>query len=54
MVLNAAGIAAGWQVETMPEARVMVDAVLLPDNRVLLVNGAQTGVAGYGNVRLWS
>ena len=50
MVLNAAGIAAGWQVESMPQARVMPDAILLPDGRVLIVNGAQTGMAGYGNV----
>ena len=46
MVLNTAGIAAGWQVESMPQARIMPDAILLPDGRVLLVNGAQTGVAG--------
>ncbi|KAJ7036655.1 glyoxal oxidase N-terminus-domain-containing protein [Mycena alexandri] len=50
MVLNAAGIAAGWKVETMPQGRIMVDMVLLPDGRVMLVNGARTGVAGYGNV----
>ncbi|KAF8509439.1 glyoxal oxidase N-terminus-domain-containing protein [Gautieria morchelliformis] len=50
MVLNTAGIAAGWQVESMPQARIMPNAILLPDGRVLLVNGAQTGVAGYDNV----
>ncbi|KAJ7445246.1 glyoxal oxidase N-terminus-domain-containing protein [Mycena latifolia] len=50
MVLNAAGIAAGWKVEAMPQGRIMVDMVLLPDGRVMLVNGARTGVAGYGNV----
>ncbi|KAJ7648223.1 glyoxal oxidase N-terminus-domain-containing protein [Mycena polygramma] len=50
MVLNAAGIAAGWKVETMPQGRIMVDMILLPDGRVMLVNGAETGVAGYGNV----
>ncbi|KAJ6468001.1 glyoxal oxidase N-terminus-domain-containing protein [Mycena vitilis] len=50
MVLNAAGIAAGWKVETMPQGRIMVDMILLPDGRVMLVNGAGTGVAGYGNV----
>ncbi|KAJ7257666.1 glyoxal oxidase N-terminus-domain-containing protein [Mycena rebaudengoi] len=50
MVLSDAGIAAGWQVERMPQARIMVDMILLPDGRVMLVNGAQTGVAGYGNV----
>ncbi|KAF8578124.1 copper radical oxidase [Ramaria rubella] len=50
MVLNTAGIAAGWQVETMPQARIMSDVILLPDGRVLIVGGAQTGVASYGNV----
>ncbi|KAK0445196.1 glyoxal oxidase N-terminus-domain-containing protein [Armillaria borealis] len=50
LVLDEAGIAAGWQVERMPQARVMPELVLLPDGRVVIVNGAQTGVAGYGNV----
>ncbi|KAF9269500.1 hypothetical protein L218DRAFT_993537 [Marasmius fiardii PR-910] len=48
MVLTAAGIAAGWEVESMPMPRLMADLVLLPDGRVLIVNGAQTGVPGYG------
>jgi hypothetical protein len=39
MVLNAAGIAAGWKVEQMPQGRIMVDMILLPDGRVMLVNG---------------
>lgn len=50
MVLSEAGIAAGWAVETMPQDRIMGDGILLPDGRILIVNGAQTGVAGYGNV----
>ncbi|GJJ12922.1 hypothetical protein Clacol_007169 [Clathrus columnatus] len=50
MVLNSAGIGAGWAVETMPQPRIMADGILLPDGRVLIVGGAQTGVAGYGNV----
>ncbi|EIN14511.1 hypothetical protein PUNSTDRAFT_117990 [Punctularia strigosozonata HHB-11173 SS5] len=50
MQLTTSGIAAGWQVESMPTMRIMVDPILLPDMRVLLVNGAQTGAAGYGNV----
>jgi hypothetical protein len=54
MQLTTAGIAGGWQVESMPTGRIMVDPILLPDMRVLLINGAQTGVAGYGNVSiLW-
>jgi hypothetical protein len=51
MVLNEAGIEAGWQVEEMPQSRTMTDLILLPDKRVLIVNGAQTGVAGYVFVR---
>ncbi|KAJ6536897.1 glyoxal oxidase N-terminus-domain-containing protein [Mycena capillaripes] len=51
MVLNAAGIAAGWKVEMMPQGQIMPDMLLLPDGRVLLVNGAHTGIASYGNVK---
>ncbi|KAJ6463832.1 copper radical oxidase [Mycena vitilis] len=51
MVLTDEGIAAGWEVETMPEARLMPDAVLLPTGEVVLVNGAGSGISGYGNVR---
>ncbi|KAF7317558.1 hypothetical protein MKEN_00842700 [Mycena kentingensis (nom. inval.)] len=50
MALTEQGIKAGWQVEKMPRGRTMVDMILLPDGRVLLVNGAETGMAGYGNV----
>lgn len=50
MTLTTTGIAAGWQVESLPEARVMGEGVLLPDGRVLIINGAKTGVAGYGEL----
>jgi len=46
MILNAAGIRKGWQTEDMPFPRVMGDAILTLDGNVLIVNGAQTGVAG--------
>ncbi|KAI1794640.1 copper radical oxidase [Ganoderma leucocontextum] len=51
MVLTETGIAAGWQVEDMPNARTMPDAVLLPTGQVVIVNGAGSGISGYGNVR---
>ena len=51
MVLNSAGIAGGWVVEHLPEPRLMGDAILTPDGKVFIVNGAKSGVAGYGNVR---
>ncbi|KIY43519.1 hypothetical protein FISHEDRAFT_67974 [Fistulina hepatica ATCC 64428] len=50
MLLTEDGIAAGWEVEQMPEARLMPDAVLLPTGDVLIVNGAGSGISGYGNV----
>lgn len=31
MILNEQGIAAGWQIEKMPQARLMPDLVLLPN-----------------------
>ncbi|ORY90614.1 copper radical oxidase [Leucosporidium creatinivorum] len=50
MVLNSAGIKKGWAVEQMAEGRVMSDALLMPDGKVLIINGAKNGIAGYGNV----
>ncbi|CAA3021345.1 Hypothetical predicted protein [Olea europaea subsp. europaea] len=36
-----------WTIETMPLARVMGDMVLLPNGKVLIINGASTGTAGW-------
>ncbi|KAG8775988.1 hypothetical protein FRC15_000209 [Serendipita sp. 397] len=35
--------------DPLPEGRVMGNAILLPDGTVFVGNGANTGVAGYGN-----
>ena len=35
--------------EALPEARTMANFILLPDGRVLNINGAKFGTAGYGN-----
>ncbi|KAK7042275.1 putative fungistatic metabolite [Favolaschia claudopus] len=51
MVLNDAGIAAGWKTEWMPEPRLMSEGTLLPDGKVLIINGCRTGTAGYGNLQ---
>ncbi|WVZ19367.1 hypothetical protein V8G54_006689 [Vigna mungo] len=40
---------ATWVVETMPMGRVMGDMVMLPNGDVLIINGAQSGTAGWGN-----
>ena len=51
MDLSEEGIQRGWEVDQMPEPRVMPDAVLLPTGAVMIVNGGATGIAGYGNVK---
>lgn len=50
MALNDDSSSYTWQVEQMPEARIMPDAVLLPNGLVLLVNGGASGISGYSNV----
>ncbi|KZS88395.1 hypothetical protein SISNIDRAFT_552644 [Sistotremastrum niveocremeum HHB9708] len=50
LLLTDDGIKAGWSVEEMPDARLMPDAVLLPTGDVFIVNGAGSGISGYGNV----
>ncbi|POW10526.1 hypothetical protein PSTT_06024, partial [Puccinia striiformis] len=50
MVLTDTGIKDGWKIEQMPSPRIMPDLIMMPDGRVLIVNGAKTGVAGYGNL----
>ncbi|KAJ6451698.1 glyoxal oxidase N-terminus-domain-containing protein [Mycena vitilis] len=50
ITLTLAGVAKGWEVEQMPETRIMVESVMLPTGDVLLINGAHTGYAAYPNV----
>ncbi|KAK7409930.1 hypothetical protein VNO78_00340 [Psophocarpus tetragonolobus] len=38
---------ATWEVESMPMGRVMSDMVMLPNGDVLIINGAQSGTAGW-------
>ena len=50
MELTDTGIAKGWEIEAMPQPRLMADSILLPTGEVMIVNGAGSGIAGYGNV----
>ncbi|KAJ6521487.1 glyoxal oxidase N-terminus-domain-containing protein [Mycena vulgaris] len=50
ITLTPAGIANGWEVERMPETRILMETVMLPTGDVLLINGAQTGYSGYPSV----
>lgn len=37
-----------WEMDSMPEGRVMVDATLLPDGTVVWLNGCNSGAQGFG------
>ncbi|KAJ7673763.1 glyoxal oxidase N-terminus-domain-containing protein [Mycena polygramma] len=50
ITLTSAGVARGWEVEHMPETRILMESVMLPTGDVLLINGAQTGYSGYPSV----
>ncbi|CRG82812.1 hypothetical protein PISL3812_00158 [Talaromyces islandicus] len=40
-----------WELEYMPEGRVMVEGLLLPDGTVLWLNGAEWGAQGFGDAK---
>ncbi|KAK7451010.1 hypothetical protein VKT23_012687 [Stygiomarasmius scandens] len=48
ITLTPEGISKGWEVEHMPEPRIMPEMVLLPDGQVIIINGGRTGYAAYG------
>ncbi|KAJ7636288.1 glyoxal oxidase precursor [Roridomyces roridus] len=50
ITLTADGVKKGWEVETMPEQRILMESVMLPSGDVLLINGAHTGYSGYPSV----
>ncbi|KAK7467493.1 hypothetical protein VKT23_004547 [Stygiomarasmius scandens] len=45
ITLTKEGIAKGWEVETMPEGRMMPEMILMPNGQVLIINGAGSGYA---------
>lgn len=47
MTLTPEGIAKGWQVERMLGPRVMPEAILLPNGKVMIINGASTGYSSF-------
>ncbi|KAF7315079.1 hypothetical protein MIND_00022100 [Mycena indigotica] len=50
ITLTPTGIARGWQVELMPERRILTESVLLPNGDVIFINGGHTGYSGYPSV----
>ncbi|KAJ7622292.1 hypothetical protein FB45DRAFT_686036, partial [Roridomyces roridus] len=50
MTLTPAGLAAGWEIEHLPEPRLMADSIMLPSGDVLIINGAHSGYSGYPSI----
>ncbi|KAF7325762.1 hypothetical protein MKEN_00426700 [Mycena kentingensis (nom. inval.)] len=50
LTLSPAGIARGWQVEHMPQGRMMPNTVLLPNGEIIIVSGGATGYAAVNSV----
>ncbi|KAI0316193.1 glyoxal oxidase precursor [Amylostereum chailletii] len=48
IMLTDEGIAKGWEVEQMIEPRTMLEMLHLPNGQVLIINGGQSGFAGFG------
>lgn len=40
-----------WEVEEMPDSRVMGDMIILPTGEILIINGAKEGQAGWDKAR---
>ncbi|THU91429.1 glyoxal oxidase precursor [Dendrothele bispora CBS 962.96] len=51
ITLTPEGIAKGWEVETMPEGRMMPEMVMLPNGQTMIINGARTGYAALNGVK---
>lgn len=51
ITLTPEGIQKGWVVERMLEGRIMAEMILMPDGKVLIINGAQTGYGAFNQVQ---
>lgn len=40
-----------WKMENMPGNRLLNDMLILPTGHILIINGAESGAAGYNNAR---
>lgn len=51
MTLTPEGIAQGWKLEKMLEPRVMPEMILMPNGKVIIINGSKTGYAAFNTTR---
>ena len=51
MTITPEGIAKGWEVDHMLEARTLLELLHLPNGQILVTNGASTGFSGWDSVQ---
>ncbi|PIL37644.1 hypothetical protein GSI_01338 [Ganoderma sinense ZZ0214-1] len=51
MTITPEGIAKGWEVDYMLEARTLLELLHLPNGQILVTNGASTGFSGWNAVQ---
>ncbi|KAJ6595819.1 glyoxal oxidase N-terminus-domain-containing protein [Mycena vulgaris] len=50
ITLTPAGIRKGWEVEHMPQGRMMPEMIILPNGQVLIINGGLSGYAALNSI----
>lgn len=50
MTLTPEGIKRGWEIERMLEPRTMNEMILMPNGKVVIINGAQSGYAAIDSI----
>ncbi|KAJ7634843.1 glyoxal oxidase N-terminus-domain-containing protein [Roridomyces roridus] len=50
IALSPEGIAKGWEVDHMPEGRMMPEMIPLPNGQIMIINGAGTGYAAVASI----
>lgn len=51
ITLTPEGIKKGWVVERMLEGRILSEMILMPDGKVMIINGAETGYLSFNTVK---
>ncbi|KAJ7621340.1 glyoxal oxidase N-terminus-domain-containing protein [Roridomyces roridus] len=49
ITLTPEGIEQGWELDSMPQGRMMAEMIPLPNGQILIINGGQTGYAAYSS-----
>ncbi|CAK5274643.1 unnamed protein product [Mycena citricolor] len=50
ITLTPAGIAKGWEVDHMPQGRMMPEMIIMPNGQITIINGGETGYAAIKSI----